>query len=282
MQHRNSSFMPSLRLRAAGLGAAAMLAGAVTCLALGGSALAKQAPPPPPPPGSAPAPAATPPPPAPPPAPPAPTEQPPPPPPPPATAPLPAQPLPPPGYAPPGYAPPGYAPPQPTAGYPAPPPAGYAPPPQYATPPVGPRTIEYAEGRPVPPGYHVEEHARTGLAVGGGVTFGATWLLSAAIGAGLSEAWAHDSDIGNDDTAWPLFIPVAGPFIGIGTMHASYGPGFILVMDGLAETGGLAMFIAGLAAKKQLLVRDDVYDAQVQLVPLAGPGVAGMAITGSL
>ena len=249
MQHPKSTLTPSLRRRAARLGAAAMLAGAVTCLALGGSALGQQAPPPAqpmPPPGYAP----------------------------PGYA--------PPGYAPPGYAPPGYAPPQPTAGYPAPPPAGYAPPPTYATPPVGPRTIEYAEGRPIPPGYHVEERTRTGLAVGGGVTFGATWLLSAAVGAGLSEAWAHDDDISNDDTAWPLFIPVAGPFIGIGTMHASYGPGFMLVLDGLAETGGLAMFIAGLAAKKELLVRDDVYDAQVQVVPLAGPGMAGIAIAGTM
>jgi hypothetical protein len=123
---------------------------------------------------------------------------------------------------------------------------------------------------------------RTGLAVGGGVTFGATWLLSALVAAGLSESFDNDDKIENDDTAWPLFIPVAGPFIGIGTMNASYGPGFILVLDGLAQTGGLAMFIAGLAAKKQILVRDDVYDAQIELVPLVGAGTTGLAITGRM
>ena len=134
----------------------------------------------------------------------------------------------------------------------------------------------------MPPGYHVEEHARSGLAIGGGVTFGATWLLSAMVGAALSEAWSKDDTIDNDDTAWPLFIPVAGPFIGIGTMKASYGPGFMLVIDGLAQTGGVAMFIAGLAAKKEILVRDDVYDAKIQVVPLLGAGTTGLAITGSM
>ncbi len=120
---------------------------------------------------------------------------------------------------------------------------------------------------------------RTGLAIGGGVTFGVTWLLSALVGAALSESFNDDDTIENDDTAWPLFIPVAGPFIGIGTMEASYGPGFILVLDGLAQTGGLAMFIAGLAAKKQMLVRDDVYAVDIEVAPLVGGGTSGLAVT---
>jgi hypothetical protein len=42
------------------------------------------------------------------------------------------------------------------------------------------------------------------------------------------------------------------------------------------------MLIAGLAAKKDVLVRDDYTGASVQIAPLVGQGTTGIALTGSM
>ena len=203
----------------------------------------------------------------------------------------PQAPAPPPGFAPP---PPGYAP--PPAGY-APPPAGYAPPPGYAppagyyapaapgygAPSLGPKVMDYDDGQPVPQGYHVETRIRKGLAIGGGVMFGSMYLLS-AFGAAVA------SDTG-DKNAWPFWVPAIGPFIAIGTEHNS-GAGsssltFLYVIDGLVQTGGLAMLIAGIALPSTKLVRDDIgllHDTvHIRPSPIAlGRGQYGFGFVGTM
>ena len=200
----------------------------------------------------------------------------------------PQPPAPPPGFAPPpaGYAPPpaGYAPPPGYApGY-APPPAGYyAPAPGYGPAQLGPKVMDYDEGQPVPQGYHVETRIRKGLAIGGGVMFGSMYLLS-AFGAAVA------SDTG-DKNAWPFWVPAIGPFIAIGTEHNS-GNGassltFLYVIDGIVQTGGLAMFIAGIALPSQKLVRDDIgllHDTvHIRPSPIAlGHGQYGFGFVGTM
>jgi hypothetical protein len=208
----------------------------------------------------------------------APAAQPPPPPPPSAAAQPAAQPPPPPP-PPPGYGPPpaGYGP--PPAGY-GPPPAGYGPPPSYYPPPgseyppVGPKKMGYEEGQPIPPGYHLETRARRGLIIAGAVTFGVTYLLSA-----FTASIAVDA--GGDEEFGPLFIPVAGPFVTIGTAEAEGTGTFALVLDGVAQAGGVAMFIAGLATEEQYLLRNDV--ASVKVAPMmVGPNSFGLGIRGEM
>jgi hypothetical protein len=187
--------------------------------------------------------------------------------PPPAAAPPPGSPPPAaaPAQPPPGYAPPpGYGPPPGAYG---PPPGAYGPPPQggyggypygyqyyYPPPPLPPRQLPYDEGQPVPPGYRVEERARKGLVIAGTVTFGSAYLLS-ILGAATAA-----SDGGNEGEGFiPLFIPVAGPFITLGTMDddaSAATPLFIL--DGIAQVGGVALLIGGLAASETILLRNDV------------------------
>jgi hypothetical protein len=201
-------------------------------------------------------------------------------------------PAPPPGFAPPpaGYAPPapGYAPPQgyaPPAGY-APPPGYYAPP-GYGQPSLGPKVMDYDEGQPVPPGYHVETRVRKGLAIAGGVMFGTFYLFSA-----FGAAIASDN---NDRNAWPFWVPAIGPFIALGTEKntslshndASSSLTFLYVLDGLIQTGGLAMFIAGIALPSQKLVRDDVgllHDkVHIRPSPIAlGHGQYGFGFVGTM
>jgi hypothetical protein len=117
----------------------------------------------------------------------------------------------------------------------------------------GPDTIDdYEEGRPVPAGYHTETRKRKGLIIGGAVTLGATYLLSAMVAA----AGADLSDSGNNSVA-SLYVPVFGPFIQLANAGSSTGR-FWCVIDGGAQAAGLAMLISGLVLDKTILVRNDL------------------------
>lgn len=184
---------------------------------------------------------------------------------------------PPPGYgqAPPGYGqpPPGYPPP----GYGAPPPGygyGYYPPPPGYGAPQGPKRLDYEDGDPVPPGYHVESKMRKGLAITGLALLGGFWLVSCLVAGTVQD----NSSSGSEWT--PLYIPVAGPFIAIGTLRSRNGGTFALVLDGIAQAGGLAMGIAGLASSQTQLVRDDVGLSSVRVSPVAAIDAEGRPAMG--
>lgn len=174
--------------------------------------------------------------------------------------------------------PPAYGTPPPT--YVAPPPVGYGPPGGYAPappPPYGPKKMKYNEGDPVPPGYRVEERPRVGLVVGGSVLFGLTYLFT-ALGASIA------SDVGDRDAKW-LFLPVAGPFIYTTTYSCDDGRSngcttgkTFLFIDGLAQGGGVLMFVLGLSGQK-MLIRNDV--AKVQVMPMVGKNVNGLSLIGT-
>jgi hypothetical protein len=186
---------------------------------------------------------------------------------PPAAAPAPQAPAAQPQAAPPGYAPapapaaPAYA---PQPGY-APAPPGEAPPgyvPAWRAQPV---EMRYVEGRPVPPGYHIETRTRKGLVISGSIIFGVPYLLSMSVAA--SSHYQADR--------W-LYAPVIGPFANLATRSDDCNPNggqsgssttvtctsdsgarFFLMMDGLMQTAGATLFILGLALPQTLLVRDD-------------------------
>ncbi len=190
------------------------------------------------------------------------------------------QPQPPPGYAPPpagyapppaGYAPPpaGYAPGYAPPGYPAPPPGYAAPPPVYYGPPAaqGPKYMDYEDGQPVPNGYHVRTTSRTGLAIAGGVTLGVFYLLSVFSGAIL--AGVDDLNDKHTQRSAILFVPVAGPWIGMSTLHptsasATFGLGIL----GVGQTLGAGLLIGGLASTKTQLVRNDVGKNKFTVSPM--------------
>lgn len=189
---------------------------------------------------------------------------------------------PPPGYGPPpqGYPPPEYGQPPPGYGEPPPPP-GYGAPPEL----VGPREIDYEEGDEIPPGYRKHSKIRKGLVIGGAVTFGALYILTIIV-AGVADSFARselDSDP-NQDRWVPLFIPAVGPFITIGTVEASPGGAVPLVLDGLGQCAGLAMFIAGLAAQQTVLRRvasDEEPAPTISFTPMIAQDRTGLGLTGT-
>lgn len=165
---------------------------------------------------------------------------------------------------------------------------GYGPPPTYYTTVPGgyttvpggyesqgpgPRVLDWEAGQPLQPGYHAETRIRRGLVVGGVVTFGVTYLTTALVGAGLT-----DSDVSG---VTPLFVPVIGPFITIGTAHASSTGAFFLIVDGLAQAAGVAMFAAGVALPKTMQVRNDMARPSMRAVPMTfGASSAGIGLVG--
>ncbi|WP_437819052.1 hypothetical protein [Sorangium sp. So ce1078] len=137
--------------------------------------------------------------------------------------------------------------------------------------------MNYEEGQAVPEGYRVEERARRGLVIGGAVTFGVTYILSAMVGLVAESA---DRAVGGTGESYiPLYIPLAGPFITIGTADAKGGGVFVLMVDGLAQVAGAAMFIGGLAAPQQKLVRNDV---SLSVKPIVTGDTLGLGVSGSL
>lgn len=137
---------------------------------------------------------------------------------------------------------------------------------------TGPRQIkDWNEGEPIPPGYHPVSRVRGGLIGGGAGLFGAFYLISAAVAA-VDNDCAQISVCKN--TLWPLWIPVAGPFIAVGTAAGSTSGGFLLVLDGLAQAGGVIMIIAG-AMGRTILMRNDLGDAKSPLEFKVGKSVVG-------
>lgn len=167
------------------------------------------------------------------------------------------------------------------------PPPAVAPGPVYVQPSPfyiqGPRTLPYDEGQPIPQGYTRREKPRLGLIIGGAVTLGVSYLLSlmAFVIDDSVSCVEFDGSGGCDETSdlWPLAIPVAGPFLTIGTTDGEQDSLTILLLDGLAQVGGVVMLVLGVTSKKTVLVRNDL--AEVHVTPLSfangghGLGLAG-------
>ncbi len=150
---------------------------------------------------------------------------------------------------------------------------------------TGPNELDYDDGAEVPDGYVKQTRIRKGLVIGGAVTFGVSWLATATYAATLraqeeQEAFwnDHEHDDGPGDEA-ALYIPLAGPWIALGTMDPDEGQRGALIASGVVQAGGMAMLIAGVAAKQTVLVRHG--NTTVGLTPALGPSHNGFVLSGS-
>jgi hypothetical protein len=144
----------------------------------------------------------------------------------------------------------------------------------------GPRVIkDWQEGEPIPPGYHPQTRVRAGLVAGGATMFAVPYLISLIIAAaGTDICDASYSSCTNG--AAPLYIPVIGPFVTMGNTNSATADVF-LAIDGLLQAGGVAMFIAGLALPKTVLVRNDLGKVHVMPTPMVGSNMAGLGVVGT-
>jgi hypothetical protein len=137
-----------------------------------------------------------------------------------------------------------------------------------------PKELKYRRGKPIPPGYHVEERSRDGMVVAGAV------LFALPFAGGIVAAVASQ---GQNETGW-LYAPLIGPWFTLGLRRYTGACGrtsasdsdsmqclddiFVvmgLITDGLLQiTGGTLMLVGNFVSKK-VLVRDD---AALRVVPM--------------
>jgi hypothetical protein len=169
-----------------------------------------------------------------------------------------------------------------------PPPPPVVPPPVVVPPPGGYYQQPYAQQPyaqpyyqqqpcplPQPPLFHEEMQPNYGLMVAGLVIFGASWSINAA------SAYLADE--------WKLAVPVIGPFMETQNINTSSSSSFaegnrmlvgLLVFDGLIESAGANMLIAGAITHHKVRVYDHPR-MSVSVVPTAGPAGGGLAAFGS-
>ena len=143
---------------------------------------------------------------------------------------------------------------------------------------AGPRVItDYEDGDPVPAGYHPVQRTRKALVIGGAVTFGCLYFISLLIAAANTDAAKADNRSSEADA---LYIPAIGPFVQMARTSSATANVF-LALDGIAQAGGVAMFVAGIAMPKTVFVRDASTSPTLHLAPLLGRGSTGMAVVGT-
>jgi hypothetical protein len=139
----------------------------------------------------------------------------------------------------------------------------------------GPEEIkDFDFSRPVPLGYTPIQRTRRHLIVGGAVTFGVVYGLSAFVAAAGEDA-ARD---GRTNEVGSLWLPVAGPFLQMGQTDSATGR-FFLASVGAAQLAGALMLYYGVTSKERVLVRNDLVGS-LTVAPLAGNGASGMALAG--
>lgn len=138
--------------------------------------------------------------------------------------------------------------------------------------------LPYQDGSRVPNGYRLRSSPRYGLLAGGIAMTSALWTISTIAAVVLDEEATSEGDPNFDDMYWPMFIPVVGPFVAIKTSDASGTGAAILALDGVVQTAGLAMMIAGLAAPKLEVVPQQ----KIRVGPRVSAGGVTIELSGEL
>jgi hypothetical protein len=147
--------------------------------------------------------------------------------------------------------------------------------------------LPYTDGQTIPPGYRLVERNRRGLIIAGSVVTGVFWLFS------VTGAVAADYE----DKSGFLLLPALGPWLMLAAGGGKDEPcaqdeisaisscgdrsalRAILVLDGIVQTAGAAMFVSGFAFPNRRLVRDDV---TVGVVPVTlGRDGHGLGVVGT-
>lgn len=108
-----------------------------------------------------------------------------------------------------------------------------------------------------------------GLVIAGSVVLGTFYLFTIS---------ATIKDFDSSRAPYPaLLVPVLGPFIvgATGNFRQS-GTEILYFANGFVQAGSAAMLLAGIFAKKKILVREDLLKEAYQPQLLVGPGSVGM------
>ncbi|MEJ7734074.1 MAG: hypothetical protein WKG00_33380 [Polyangiaceae bacterium] len=134
-----------------------------------------------------------------------------------------------------------------------------------------PASLPYETGQPVPAGYVIESRTpRFPLALGIAL-LGGGWVASMVAG---TVTHVTERPLREDGGSLPLFIPLAGPFVTLGTGDPGGASTFWLWTAGLTQAAGLALIFAAFAGEEQRMVLRDPTPHQV--MGLASPNARYM------
>jgi hypothetical protein len=141
----------------------------------------------------------------------------------------------------------------------------------------GPEEIDADDdsGRRAPLGYTPVERPRHHMMVGGLVTFGVSYSISAMVAAIGQDSCSYGCQ--NAESA--MWIPVAGPFIEMGQTDSATARVFLAGL-GVAQVTGAVLMYYGLTTTKKVYVRNDLV-GNLMITPTAGNGASGFALSGS-
>lgn len=131
---------------------------------------------------------------------------------------------------------------------------------------------DYDTTEPVPPGYTPMQRRRTGLIIGGAVTLGLSYGMSAYVAAAAASDDSEHPDVG------ALWIPLVGPFMALNEADNNSAK-FALVCAGGAQLAGAIVLFFGVTSTRHVLVRNDVA-AALTVGPMAGKGTSGLSLSG--
>jgi hypothetical protein len=121
-----------------------------------------------------------------------------------------------------------------------------------------------------PPPSRVPSGTRKGLVLGGALLFVLPYVASS-----IAATTGYTTDDGTTSARGFLFIPAVGPFMMMGNTSSAAADVF-LVLDGLAQVGGLTMFVYGLTLPKSVLAGGDPANTvQIAITPLLSRGASG-------
>ncbi len=161
------------------------------------------------------------------------------------------------------------------AASPLPAPTEAKPPSRTTIAPPGPAELDWHQGIPIPPGYHLVRQLRVGWIISGSVAFGVLYFWS---------AFTADGHYANPDGKGPananaLYVPVVGPFIQMSQPNNVAGNVFN-VIDGLGQAAGIAMLVYGLTSPKIIAVRGNPASLWFPM-PYLTPSGGGLACLGA-
>lgn len=127
-----------------------------------------------------------------------------------------------------------------------------------------------------PPGTEIqsERRPRYGFVWAGLAVFGAFYLPAAFAGAVQGD---NCKSRGCTSPGWPLYIPVAGPFLKTSTAPTEI-ERFGLVFTGLSQTAGILFIVGGLLSRQTSYFYTP--KAAVAVAPMLSPGTTGAMVAG--
>jgi hypothetical protein len=120
----------------------------------------------------------------------------------------------------------------------------------------------------VPPSYVPDSRPDIGMMVGGLVTFGVPYLSSSVL--------AYVATVGEGTEFAPLFVPVVGPLIAMGTLESEGVGTYFLALDAITQAVGASLFVASLIREDTFLKRVGANGRGVEVDFVAGPAGGGL------